>query len=83
MIGPWCRSNLLSLELDEGSHMQLLRDVLKQVEESSLTWHFTSSITDCIPYAAECGSPAGGASRHAEDLIIGFDLIECRRPISR
>ena len=34
MIGPWCRSNLLSLELDEGSHMQLLRDVLKQVEES-------------------------------------------------
>jgi hypothetical protein len=36
-----------------------------------------------IGYAAERGSPAGGASRHTEDLIIGFDLIECRRPISR
>ena len=34
MIGLWCRSNLLSPELDEGSHMQILRDVLKQAEEN-------------------------------------------------
>src|SRR5277367_3485975 len=34
-------------------------------------------------YAAERGSPAGRASRHSEDLKIGSDFIECRRPISR
>src|SRR5215471_5560321 len=34
MIGLWCRSNLLNPELDEGIHMQTLRDVLKQAEEN-------------------------------------------------
>ena len=34
MIGLWFRSGLLTPELDEGSHMQILRDALKQAEES-------------------------------------------------
>src|SRR5215471_9571697 len=34
MIGLWCRSNLLNPELDEGTHMQTLRDVLKHAEEN-------------------------------------------------
>src|SRR6516165_4776852 len=34
MTGLWSRSNLLNPELDEGTHMQTLRDVLKQAEEN-------------------------------------------------
>src|SRR5215831_2620417 len=34
MIGLWSRSNLLNPELNEGTHMQTLRDVLKQAEEN-------------------------------------------------
>src|SRR5215470_9271093 len=34
MNGLWSRSNLLNPELDQGSHMQTLRNVLKQAEEN-------------------------------------------------
>src|ERR1044071_5605334 len=47
MIGLWCRSNLLSPELDEGNHVQILRDVLKHAEENRIAiGHF--NIADLV-----------------------------------
>jgi fructose-bisphosphate aldolase, class II len=47
MIDLWCRSNLLGPELDEGNHVQILRDVLKHAEENRIAiGHF--NIADLV-----------------------------------
>src|SRR5215470_17873794 len=55
MNGLWSRSNLLSPELDEGSHMQMLRDALKQAEENRVAiGHF--NVADLVLLKAVFGA---------------------------
>src|SRR5215467_13666016 len=67
MTGPWCRSNLLNPELDERTHMQTLRDVLKQAEENHVAiGHF--NVADLVLLKAVFDAAKAGF-----DSIV-FDL---------